>query len=752
MSLHRVQTKLTLLAAAVSVICVGAHAAPALPTAAAQPSADPIAEVLVTAQRTLEAAARIPVAMSVVSGDRLTLDGIDRPADLAKRLPNVSLDGAADGLKITIRGVTSSDTTEKGDPSAAFMLDGVYIARPQSQNVDLLDVERIEVLRGPQGTLYGRNATAGVVNVISRQPTDVLEGAAAVEAGNYRLRRADAMLNVPVSASLALRAALSRTTHDSYLDNAQGTGHTLGLDRNDRAARLSARLKLNDAASLVLRYDLGIQHDNPDNTVQDGNFYSGVAAGAPVATDASTQARLTNRFVPVNGAPVQGYRARRTSGVGADLTWSLGPATLYYVGARRHLDDDFLTNYYYRVAPTLALGVRENFTGAYTQDSHELRLGTDAAAALSAQAGLYYFREKSDVLYGFRDLEPLGLPPYYVFAHGPNVARSRAVFGQASWRVAAALRLTLGARRTGDVKSRIGSTNFQQTAIFNAATDLRQLNAAEIETGKTTWRAGLDFDLAPGTLVYGSVSTGYKAGGFNDGCLAGTRALGIACPAAQALPESTLIYRPETLTSYEAGVKTRFWARRASLNLAAFDYRYDNLQLSGVAIVQNAPRYVTSNAGQASVTGLEADGQVNAGVNDTFDYALTLLDAHYVSYRPDGVHSWAGHDLDRAPHRTLTLGYEHRFALRAGAMVAGASTRASGAYAIAVPTQLLTYRVAGHTSTDVSLRWKPSDAAWNMLLRVHNLERAVRPIAIDSFGMVVPSDPRTVSARLAYRF
>jgi iron complex outermembrane receptor protein len=739
---NRVSSPLTLLAAA--SLCGGAHATDAAPGS--------IAEVVVTAQRAPEVASRIPVAISVVTGDALMRAGIDRPSDLARRLPNVNMDGAADGLKITIRGVTSADTTEKGDPSAALLQDGIYIARPQSQDVEMLDVERVEVLRGPQGTLYGRNATAGVVNIVSRAPTQVLEGSAGVEMGSFNARRADAMLNIPVNASLALRAALSANRHDSYLRNGQGTPYTLGLDRDDRAARLSARLRLGSDADLVLRYDLGIQHDNPDSTVQDTNFYTGVALGTPVATSQSTAQRLTNSFIAPNGKPVQAYRERRTSGIGADLTWKLGSATVYYLGSRRHFDDDFLTNYYYRVAPTLALGVRENFTGAYTQDSHELRLASGASAMLSGQVGLYYFREKSDVLYGFRDLEPLGLPPYYVFPHGPNVARSKAVFGQGTWRVTSTLRATLGARYTDDVKSRVGSTNFQQAATFNAATDLRLLNAAAIETSKTTWRAGLDYDLNPATLLYGAVSTGYKAGGFNDGCLAGTRALGIDCPAAQAVQESALIYRPETLTAYEAGVKTRFWNRRATLNLAAFHYDYDNLQLSGVAVVQGAPRYVTSNAGQASITGIEADGQVPLGAAGTLSYGLTWLDAHYVSYVPDGVHSLAGQKLDRSPARTLTLGYDHRFGLASGELLAGIATRASAAYLISVPTQLLAYRVAGHTSTDLSLRWQTARAPWHLQLRVSNLENAVRPLTIDSFGMVVPSDPRTISARVAYRF
>ena len=208
------------------------------------------------------------------------------------------------------------------------------------------------------------------------------------------------------------------------------------------------------------------------------------------------------------------------------------------------------------MAPTLALGVRESFTGAYTQDSHELRLATDAKAVLSGQAGLYYFREKSAVLYAFQDLEPLGLPPYYVFPHGPNVARSRAVFGQGNWRVTDALRLTIGARTTSDFKSRVGSTNFQQTATFNPRHRPAPAQRRRCQHQQNHWRIGADVDVNPSTLLYGTVSTGYKAGGFNDGCVDG------ATPQRRGLPgfgsgvpaASTLVYQPgDADVPFEAG-------------------------------------------------------------------------------------------------------------------------------------------------------------------------------------------------------
>jgi len=743
MSNRQVRSNLTLLAAAISGLAWGgaqAQVAPAVDDGQIQ-------EVLVTAQRTAAPESKTPVALSVVSGAALAESGLSRPSDLGARLPGVHLDPAADGLRITIRGVSNADSTEKGDPSAAFMLDGVYIGRPHSQNLDFLDVDRVEVLRGPQGTLYGRNTTAGVVNVISHEPGDTREGALGVEFGNHDSRKASGMLNVPVNDALTLRAALAVDRRDSLLRNAQGTPHELGLDRDSRAARLSARLRIGADAALLLRYDRTVQHDNNDVIVPDTNFYRGVETGNPVPYDAGTTARLTNAFVPPNAVPEQGYSRRDTQGLSARLEWQLGPATLHYLGAHRTFDHDFLVNYYYRIMPGYALGVRQSFAGEYEQDSHELRLATNANATFSAQAGVYWFREDMTQLTSFRDLEPIGLTPYYVFPAGPVVSKSRAVFGQATWRVLDDLRLTAGARRTEDEKSRTGSTNLQAGPVFNPALDFAMPNVAALEKGKTTWRLGLEADAGPSTLFYATVATGYKSGGFNDGCAASA-----GCPAAIAVPAETLVYRPETLTSYEVGMKSRFWAKRASLNLAAYRYDYSDLQLSGVAIVNNVPRYVTSNAGVASVKGLELEGMVKPTAASRLSATLALLDAHYVSYSPDGVHSWAGYKLDRAPSAVLTLGAEHGFRVGAGTLTAGAFSRISSDYQIGIPSQLLRYRVPGRSESDLTLGYAPQGGPWSVLLRVRNVEDRVAPVNIDSFGMTVPSEPRAIAVRMDYRF
>jgi iron complex outermembrane receptor protein len=736
----------TVLAAAVtSILCA--------PAMAQSQTENQLPEVLVTAQRIATPESRTPVAMSVLTAGQLDKFGIDNAAGIGKRLPNVHLDGAPDGLRITIRGVSNSDATEKGDPSAAFMQDGIYIARPQTQTSSFLDVDRVEVLRGPQGTLYGRNTTAGVVNVISNAPVQQLEGAASLALGNHNSRVASGMLNVPLSSKLALRAAVVANRHDSYLRNGQGTGFQLGHDRDDRAARLSARLGFGQASSLLLRYEHATQDGNIDNIVPDTNFYHGVEAGQPRWYDAATEARLTNAFKPFNTRLEQGRNHKSINSFGAELSLDLGPVRLDYLGSHRSNEQDFLANFYYRLKPTVAIGVHEEFRGEQRQDSHELRLSTSGAGPLKAQAGLYYFREESHQLYVFRDLQLVPqLPPYYVFPHGPTVSRSKAAFGQATYSLTPVLRATAGLRYTDDDKSRVGSTNFQQARAFDAATDFKLLNDASLETHKTTWKLGAEYDLAPAALAYASVATGYKSGGFNDGCQAGSSALGIACPSAVAVPAATLFYQPETLKSWEAGLKTRFWDKRASMNLAVFHYDYTNLQLSGVAIVAGAPRFVTRNAGAASIKGLELDGQVRASAADSLSYGLTLLDAHYVSYKPNGVVSWAGEPLDRAPHSVVNLGWDHSFRLPGAALSAGINARRSAAYYISVSDQLLQYRVPARTASDLTLAYRPDGASWSLSARVKNLENKVQPVTIDSFGMAVPGDPRTFDIRFDYHF
>ena len=191
-------------------------AAPSIAQEASQ-----LQEVTVTAQKRLQSSSKVPIALSVVDGDDLKSKGVSTIADVTDLVPNIQIGkGNANGMEITIRGIGSADNTERGDPQTAFHIDGIYIGRPQGAGATFFDIERVEVLRGPQGTLYGRNANAGAINVISRKPGSKFEGAVSAEIGNWSALKLEGMVNVPVTEDFALRAVVSKQKHDGYSDTA----------------------------------------------------------------------------------------------------------------------------------------------------------------------------------------------------------------------------------------------------------------------------------------------------------------------------------------------------------------------------------------------------------------------------------------------------------------------------------------------------------------------------------------------------
>ncbi len=217
--MHHVQhahLQRTLIASLITALAAGS--AFAQERAAAAPSKE-IQEVIVTAQKRPESASKTPVSLTALSGDELLLRGVKSAEDLTNVVPNVQI-GASDAgnTNIYIRGIGSNNAGEVGDPAAAFHVDGVYLARPDQARNAFLDIERVEVLRGPQGTLYGRNATAGAVNVITAKPGKQFGAKGSVDIGSFDLKRVEAVLNVPVNDKVAIRAALMSKDEDNYIE------------------------------------------------------------------------------------------------------------------------------------------------------------------------------------------------------------------------------------------------------------------------------------------------------------------------------------------------------------------------------------------------------------------------------------------------------------------------------------------------------------------------------------------------------
>ncbi|HET6522876.1 TonB-dependent receptor [Sphingopyxis sp.] len=702
-------------------------------------------DIIVTAQRTETLASKTPVAITALSGDTLRAAGVTNPTELQNLVPNFSM-VRGDGLQITIRGITSSDTTEKGDPSAAFLLDGIYIARPQAQEVSFFDIGRIEVLRGPQGTLYGRNTTAGVVNVISNRPKDEFEAAANATVANFDTRQADGMINVPVSDLLSLRFAGSYDRRDSYLIAPEGETTKDNPFKDNLSGRGQALFTFLPDMSLLLRAEYSRMRGISLSDTLNGHYYASLDPADPGYADQRyighqfSSGELRERQSP-NIAP----RTRNHSLVlSGEYVWDFGPMTLTYLGAYQKFRRNDVTS---------LGGIASGAKADYRQTSHELRFATNNIDRLTLQFGGYFFDEKAKI--DAYALDIFGIP-FNRFYQNPVKSQNYAAFGQATYEVMDGLRLTLGGRYSHDKKSRVGTTFFQQSPVFDPDTDLALANSAAISSSKFTWRAGLDHDLNERTLIYGSVATGYKAGGFTDGCLDGTTTNGVVCN--QPVPADLLFYKPETLKAYEVGVKTRMLDNAIRLNASAFYYDYTNMQLSTFKVVNNAVLFVIANASSSTVKGIEVEANIVPSSRNRVDLSFNYLDAKFDKYFPLGEGSepdFAGRPLDRSPKVTASASYTYTYPFINGANLAfNVRTRLSDSYVLSSYATGQQFRQPSYTQSDASLRYSALDDRWYAEVFVKNIENEIVVTNVVNFAgvAVTPGDPRTYGARMGFRF
>jgi iron complex outermembrane recepter protein len=728
----------------VALMLAGAVVAPVMAQDATQ--AVESGDIIVTATRSETLLSKTPIAITAIGGDDLIKAGITNPTQLEESVPNLSI-VRGNGLQITIRGVTSTDGTEKGDPSAAFLQDGIYLARPQAQEVSFFDLERVEVLRGPQGTLFGRNSTAGVIHVISARPKFNLGGSVNATYSSFDSINATAMINVPLGDSFAIRAAANFDRRDNYLiDGNAGDGVKLDPFKDNKTFRLSALFKPTDALSVLIIGDYSKIKGNPSNTVPTSNFYSGIVSGArptferPNFVDPTAEAgRL------VAGAQAQqALRDNSEKGVMGEITYDMGFASLTYLGSYRESRRTEFSNFFNG-------GVSADFIGKFWQTSQEVRLAFGGDGPLQAQVGGYYFKEKSGIAFFLNNL--LGPNTRFGFPQDPTIAENKSVFGQATYEIMPNLKLTAGARYSNDLKSRVGQTVLDDYSSVGSSYAIGtfinrtvfQVNDASRKFSKVTWRGGIDYD-SPLGLFFASVSTGYKAGGFNDGCETGTAA---GC----ALPAGALYYDPETLTAYEAGFKLKF-GQQFRFNGTVFHYDYKGLQLSQVANVCGGPCQVTTNAAVAKVDGVELDAVLQPVDNFSVRLALNYLNARYDTFIPTPGVDLAGRPLARSPKWSWSVGANYALPVGEGKVVADVSIRGRSQYDLTDLANYAYFYQPAHTKTDLSLTYNAPDDRFSVGAYAENLENdlVVTSASTGGFGSVTFADPRTFGVRAGFKF
>ncbi len=690
-------------------------------------------DIVVTATRSETLLSKTPIALTAISGEGLRDAGITDSRALTDIVPNLQISENGDGARVSIRGVTSTDNTEKGDPSAAFLLDGVYIARPIEVLNSFFDLERVEVLRGPQGTLFGRNTTAGVINVISARPkAGEFQASGDATYGNLGTVNATGMINLPVGETLAVRAAVNYDRQDSPIIQTGGPiVESLDPYRDTLSGRLSFGGELGDRFKFIIRGDYTQAKGGVYNLLPLGNFFPDAATPNPTVNPRYTpnKARLQRTLnIPLQ---FEDKKNNRFWGVAGEFSYDFGGVELTYLGSYRetHRDDDrdfFVLGF---------LHTDTYFFGDFKQNSHEVRAAFGGEGPFKGQVGGYYFNEESTLeatiglpfsAFVVGPGQPLNFNQTgFGFPQGPTKSTSKAVFGQFTYDLTPELHLTAGARYTKDAKSRVGATILDFNSVANsfcgALRCVLNENIAARKYSKTTWKVGIDYD-APGLgLVYANVSTGYKAGGFNDGCETGQ---GVGC----SLLATDLYYSPETLTAYEGGFKLRFADNAVRLNASIFHYDYKGLQLSQICC--SPPQTLTKNAAAAKVDGVELEAVLRPSDNDQVDVGFTWLDARYSKFFPDTANrptfSFNGRPLDHAPKYTASAGYTHTFNLGNGGKVdASVRTRLSAAYFMQDLNNLSQFRQPSFTKTGATLTYKAPDDRYYIQGYVQNIENEI---------------------------
>jgi iron complex outermembrane recepter protein len=703
---------------------------------AAVPKAD-TQTIVVTANKVSQSVLKVGASLSTLSADDIRELGVTDAKTLTDLMPNTQISQAGNSsVVVNIRGIENTNTTGLGEPAAAFHIDGIYLGRMSGAGSAFYDIERVEVLRGPQGTLYGRNANAGVVNVITKQPTNQREGYVSAEIGNLGQRRVDGAFNLPVNDALALRAAFSMNRRDGFSETkTAANGFTENQDSiHTDSIRLQALVKFNAKNSLSLSYD------QSTNKTTGPNYYDLTTGGIPT------------KLVDPN-VLIQGGFDNKLSGFKAELRSDLGFANLNYLYGHRstkNIED-------YSTGPLILLT-----KSSAKQDSHELRLSSnDAKSPLQWVAGVFHFSED-----GGGQLD--GNFPFFFFGPSPGpfgpsqcggysscypglqfiddaiTNQSKAAFGQVTYSLNDSSRVIVGARATRDKKARVNGQQMLSGGVDydpnNPGNLVIPLNS-EASWSSSTYKLGYEKDLSPSRMFYATVSTGFKAGGFNDG---DTRTN----------PE--LIYQPEKITAYELGLNGKFFDDALQLTSSIFHYDYRQMQKSGVVNSQ----MLTTNTGTSTVDGLELSARYRLNEASKIDVALGLLDAKYKKYiTPNGT-DYSGRKLDKAPSATLNIGYTHNWNLASGASLKGhVGTKYSSSYVTTdtgTPTaDPIQFKQGSFTKSSASLTYFSADDAYDVQFYVKNIEnksQLMGSVAFFGSNYGYMSEPRTFGVRASYRF
>lgn len=687
-----------------AALCAGSLFAPACAgateAASAAASETTLGEVIVTAQHRAENVQHTPIAISVYDSQALKVAGITSIQDLSTIAPNVNFTVTEGQPILTVRGISSRDTNETGNPAVTVNTDGFYLNRAYFLNAAFYDIERVEVLRGPQGTLNGRNSVGGALNIVTARPVNRFDAYTSVQYGNYNDLEVQAMVNLPISDQVQVRASALSESRDGYRNNGSGI-------RGDAADNKSARLQLAFAPTPDLHALITAQYTTQGGAGDVMQFIPFVYK-ANGALDHDLPPGINSKRFPLKTEP---YLDLTSKQIRYEVSYDVAGVELKALGGYDK------TDYHHAVDQSTAVSNPPAFAFQVNQypDTYnlEFRATSKTSGPFQWQAGVFLFGEKSHLLAA--NAAPLptgGFDHYFGFVYSTK-AWSRAAYSQASYQLTDKLKLTGGLRYTKDYVSESGYFgNLTANIPFTAP------QYGKAESHKITYHAALDYDLTPANLVYAKFDTGYKSGAFNLG-------------------GST--YGPETVKAYEVGSKNRFLDNSLQLNVAAFYNDYSNQQVNSyTTLASGQPVALTLNAGSSRIYGLEADVIYKVGAIGTLNLNVNYLHARYTDFLavpsasdpvpppnvlPNGNVQLKGNRPPQSPTWSASIGFEHDWHVFEGTLTGRIQSKLqSGSYFSFY--NFPSTKQDAYAMTDAFLTYKPADGNWKVTGYVRNLANA----------------------------
>ena len=764
--------------AAAIALLIGSHAVAA--EAASADDSVTVGEVIVTATKRDTKLQDTPIAITALSSEQLDKAHVNTIADVTKFVPSFQATTQGDHgvITMTLRGVgNDSAKTEYADPEVALFVDGIYTPRAEGASALLFDLASVEVLRGPQGTLWGRNSTVGAVNMQTVKPTlDEAYGAVQAGAGNFNRAGVRAAYNMPLSDTFAIRLAFVHEQHDGYVDyqspklgavaqqqaayvaggNPLASFHAINANlftqggpkysaQDQTAVRLSALWKPSD----TLSWNFSFEHFQ-DRGTPNANLMQSPRPGEAFWSSLVDTAPYLHRDVDT-------FRSR----VDWDVSDYLSVA--YVAGYSRFTgSSDFDQDGGVTVPTSIATGAtyqddRTNYS-KYTNYSHEITVRSRDNHTVDWILGAYYAAENNSIRFDipiFNGTQEGTVAWQGSFIQPKETVRTMAVFGQATFNINDTLHLTGGLRYTSDKRENIGGTNnawsynaaCPQTPLDPGTNPLSptvnpscyntyQNNDGVYKGDKLTYLVRLDAKFTPHFLVYASVASGYKSGGLQDG---GTI--------------TGVPYNSETLINYELGAKVVLFDGRATWNNSLFYEDFTDFQFSSPVTFPGGNRgLATKNADGAKVSGFESELAARLSPDDTLSVAVSFLHTKLgvleagsndygnlvANFGPGGAirsgpacsipgtacATFTGNTLPHSPDFALQLVYEHDFHLGNGAQL---DARVASHYETSSWLSLFNDgpgdQQKAYHRTDLSVEYKPGgDQRWSVELYVQNAE------------------------------